>query len=127
LLDGLTRMSLPESDAYGDAYRQVKALALSIEAVRHRDAGRPGEAAETMGNALDLDPRFERQAVWLGLRSAWLLKDCRLDEGAEAQRRALTQVRAAVESGRLPDSEVGKYSSAFESDLETARERCGEG
>ena len=127
LLGGLTRMSLPEGDANGDAYRQVKALALSIQAIRDSDAGRPDEAAETMGRALDLDPRFERQAPWLGLRSAWLLKTCRLDDGTQAQQQALIQVRAAVQSGRLPNSEVEKYASAFKSDLGAARRRCGEG
>ena len=105
LLGGLTRMSLPEGDANGDAYRQVKALALSIQAIRDSDAGRPDEAAETMGRALDLDPRFETGTV---ARSA----QCMAAQELPARR-------------RHPGAEAGAHSGAGRRTVRPAPEQRG--
>ena len=124
-LEDLVSMRVPADDVQRSAFRQVKALALSISAIRQAEASRPDAAAQTMSQALELDPRFERQSLWLGLRSAWLLRDCHLDEGAATQRAALEQARAAADAGRLPTGDVSAYSKAFRRDLTAARKRCG--
>jgi hypothetical protein len=125
-LEGLTTMRVPANDVQASAYRQVKALALSISAIRQADAGRLEAADQAMAAALELDPRFERQSLWLGLRSAWLLRDCQVAEGSETQQAALAQVRAAAEAGRIPSSDVEAYTHAFARDLAGARKRCGD-
>jgi hypothetical protein len=124
LLTELTGLPLPAEDVNGDAKRQIKALALSIRATRFAQTQRLKEAVSTLGIALDLDPRFERQALWLGLQSGWLLADCRIDEGVATQQRSLAQLRLAVQTSRVPPSDVEAYSAAFASDLSAAKQRC---
>jgi hypothetical protein len=124
ILPELTGLSTPETDLDVESKRHIKALALSIQAIRLADRGHFNDAVTTMGNALSLDPRFERQAPWLGLESSWLLTNCRIDQGIAVQKKSLTQLRMAVDAKRLPQSELETYSKAFDSDLREARRRC---
>lgn len=125
LLAELTVVPLPnEPDLRVGALRQIKALAFSIQAVLLADGEHFAEAVDSIARSLELDPRFERQALWLGLKSSWLLTSCRLDEGAKAQQESLGQLEAAVTAKRLPRSDIERYSSAFSNDLKEARRRC---
>jgi hypothetical protein len=124
ILRDLTGLPTPDTDLDVEAKRHIKALALSIQAIRLAEHRRYGEAVTTMDSALDLDPRFERQAPWIGLQGSWLLADCRIGEGITTQRRSLDQLRMAVEAKRLPPSELETYSKAFSSDVSDARQRC---
>ena len=67
LLADLTTLQVPEDDDTGELLAQVKALALSIESVRLAGSGRLDDAIDEMGQALTLEPRFERQAIWRAL------------------------------------------------------------
>jgi hypothetical protein len=126
LLAELTAVPLPnEPDLRVGALRQIKALAFSIQAVLLAEGESFAEAVDSIANALELDPRYERQALWLGLKSIWLLRRCHLQEGAKAQQESLVQLEAAVTAERLPRSEIERYANAFSTDLEEARRRCG--
>jgi hypothetical protein len=125
LLPQLTQLSVPRSGVDRAALRQVKAHALSIEATRLAHDGQLSRAIDAISDALALDPRFERQGLWLGLKSGWLLADCRVEEGAATQQRALVQVRMAEDDGRAPNGEAQRYAEAFRSDLRSAHRHCG--
>jgi hypothetical protein len=126
LLAQLTALEVPEDpeDGAGELVGQVKALALSIQAVRLSESGRLDEAVDDLGEALALEPRFERQALWRALLSAWLLQSCRIDEGRAEQDEALRQLDAAVQAGRQPTALPSAYASAFADDLAYARANC---
>ena len=124
VLDELVDLRLPSEGANTETYRQVKALALSVQATRLALEGHRGEAQHAMAEALQLDPRFERQALWRGLRSGWLLTECQVKEGQAEQDRALTQLRAAVKAGRLPEADIDTYAAAFQHDRSRAVGRC---
>ena len=126
LLAELTTTSVPDpSDPRSGSVRQIKALAFSIQAVLLVDGHRLRDAVDSITAALDLDPRLERQALWLGLKSSWLLASCRVKEGQEAQRNSLLQLEAAVSEKRLPTTHIEQYSRAFADDLAEANRRCG--
>lgn len=111
--------------------RQIKALALSDEALRLRSLGireqrteLVDQAVERLNQALALDSRFERQALWLGLKSAWQLARCRIREGMDAQSQSQSQRREAVRLGRTPQSELARWQRAFETDQMNARDNA---
>jgi hypothetical protein len=125
LLAELTTTSVPDPpDPRNGPVRQVKALALSIEAVLLVEEGRYGDAIDRITAALGLDPRLEHQALWLGLKSSWLLTSCRIEEGQQAQRNSLLQVEAAVDEKRLPPTDLERYAKAFAADLAGATKGC---
>ena len=124
LLAELTRLRVPSPDESLHLLAQVKALALSIASVRSAKSGDLAEAIETIASALELDPRFENQALWRGLRSAWLLRQCRIAEGRADQQEALRQLDAAREQGRVSPERPAAYQRAFARDLAHARKRC---
>ena len=127
LLQPLLRLGLVADDPQLAVKRQVKALAISIDALLLANAGRLPEAVIRMDGAIELEQgRLERQAHWLSLQSSWLLRLCRIAEAVAAQQRALTAFRAAADRGRVPDSEVEAYSAAYAQDLASARQRCAE-
>jgi len=124
-LAAVVNAPIDADDLYAATYRQIRALGLSAQATREAGLGNNDEAVNLMEQAIDLEPRFERRAVWLGLESFWLLRDCaNLDRGEETQLRALQQVDAAIDNGRLPASTHHKYTTAFAIDLDSARTRC---
>lgn len=123
VLGELATFDVPEDDV-GSLSARVKALALSVDAVWAERQGRVAEAVDTLAEALELDPAFERQALWRGLRSAWLLRECRVEEGRADQDAALRQLEAAVDQGRLPEQQREVWSRAFAQDLQDALGRC---
>ena len=124
LLADLTTLQVPKDDDTGELLAQVKALALSIQSVRLAGSGRRDDAIDAMGQALALEPRFERQTIWRALRSAWLLQSCQVDAGQAEQDEALRQLDAAVRAGRQPTEMPSAYASAFADDLARARADC---
>lgn len=124
LLADLTTLPVPADDDTGELLAQVKALALSIQAVRLVGSDRVDDGIDAMGQALALEPRFERQAIWRALRSAWLLQSCQVDAGQAEQVEALRQLDAAVKAGRQPQEMPSAYASAFADDLARARATC---
>lgn len=125
LLAPLTSLSIAEDDIQADGKYQVKALALSIAAILLRDANRLDQAVDTLSQAIALDPRLERQSLWLGLQSGWLLASCRIEEAITAQQASLAKLKEAVQRSRIPSSEIDVYAAVFASDRDAARRRCG--
>jgi hypothetical protein len=126
LLAPLMGLSVTEGDIHANVKNQVKALALAIDALMLSDSNRLPEAIETLQQAISLERwRLERQALWLGLKSGWLLASCRIEEASIAQKDSLSALRTAVERSRIPDTEVELYVTAFANDMKLARERCG--
>ena len=127
LLEPLLRLPLTADDPQLPVKRQVKALATSIDALLLANDGRLAEAISRIDGAIELEQgRLERQAHWLGLKSSWLLRLCRLAEAEDAQQRSLSAFRAAAVRSRVPDSKVEAYTAAYAQDLATARQRCTE-
>jgi hypothetical protein len=127
LLAPLLRLPLAADDPQLPVKRQVKALATSIDALLLANDKRLPEAISRIDGAIELEQgRLERQAHWLGLKSSWLLRLCRLAEAEVAQQRSLSAFRAAAVRSRVPDSKVQAYTAAYAQDLATARQRCTE-
>jgi hypothetical protein len=90
------------------------------------DSDKLPEAIDTLQQAISLERwRLERQALWLGIKSGWLLESCRIEEASNAQSESLSALRIAVKRSRIPDTEVELYATAFANDMKSARERCG--
>jgi hypothetical protein len=125
LLAPLIGLSVTQDEIHANVKNQVKALALAIDALMLSDSDRLPEAIETLQQAISLERwRLERQALWLGLKSGWLLASCRIEEASQAQKDSLSALRIAVQRSRVPDTEVELYATAFASDMTSARERC---
>jgi hypothetical protein len=112
----------PGADA--EIREQIKAFALSVAATRRARTGDRAGAVELIDGALAHEARFERNALWEGLKFAWLLYDCRLDEARTARDRSLEQLHLAVEHGRLPAELERRDSDTFAADLAAAESRC---
>lgn len=126
LLAPLMSLSIGDDDIHANVKNQIKALALSIDAVMLADSDKLPEAIDTLQQAISLERwRLERQALWLGIKSGWLLESCRIEEASNAQSESLSALRIAVKRSRIPDTEVELYATAFANDMKSARERCG--
>ncbi|MFD3401549.1 hypothetical protein ACFWUU_12755 [Kribbella sp. NPDC058693] len=123
--------AVPAAGPEQELRKQIKALALSDEALRLRtlsvSQGSPelvDEAIEQLDQALALDSRFERQALWLGLKSAWQLARCRVEQAIESQAMSQSQRRESVRLGRTPQSELEQWERAFARDRSLAQKEC---
>lgn len=124
LLPGLTTFAIRDGDPHAEILRQVKALALSVEATVLAQQKRFAEAIESITSALSLDPRFERQYLWRGLRSVWLLYECHLAEAAADHQDAVRQLQAAIDAGRAPATNVNTFNKKFAKDMADWRGPC---
>ncbi|WP_157949154.1 hypothetical protein, partial [Neorhizobium huautlense] len=127
LLEPLLRLPLTPDDPDLRIKQQIKAFAISIDALRSANANRLPEAVTRISEAIELEQgRLERQAQWLSLQSSWLLRLCRIPEGESAQQRSLEGFVNAARRDRIPQSKVDAYRAAFVQDLTSARHRCAE-
>ncbi|WP_130445160.1 hypothetical protein [Kribbella rubisoli] len=123
--------AVPAAGPERELRKQIKALALSDEALRLRTlairqnrAELVDEAIERLDQALTLDPRFERQALWLGLKSAWQFSRCRVEQAIDTQAKSQSQRRESVRLGRTPQTELEQWERAFERDRSNAQKEC---
>lgn len=103
---------------------QIRSVALSTQASLFAVRRQYASAVTSIRQALQLDLRFERQALWLGLESAWLLRDCRVPDGQRTQQRSLDQLNLAISRGRIPPDERSIYEKDFVRELSTATAHC---
>lgn len=127
LLVKLTGLTLQPVDLDYELKSYVKALALSVQAIRFARGNRLPDALVAIEAAVQLDGRAERSAFWFGFKGRWLLDLCRMPEAQIAQAQSLSLFEAAVKSGRLPDRVMQTFANAFARDLEEAEKKCQPG
>ncbi|MEW2413821.1 hypothetical protein AB0953_08860 [Streptomyces sp. NPDC046866] len=113
-------------EAGGDssAVRELKALALSVGAQHAAGRGDLATAVTTIREAVSLEPRFIRRALWLGLAASWSYSRCDLATADRVAEESLAQLRAAVQQGEANAQRLEGYRTLFRQEATAARGRC---
>lgn len=126
LLQDLVTIDTTGAGAEQVIRRQLKALALSVYAVRLSTNDDFAPAVAALDDALALEPRSHRQAVWHSLQAVWLLQQCRTSEAQDVREEALRQATEAADRGRLPATWGASFDEAFNEAMEASAASCSD-
>ena len=104
---------------------ELRALAISIEAVHSADSGDLPEATASIKEAIGLERRFVTRGLWLGLLASWSYSRCDLTEGDQARQSSITQLQESVANGEATTQQLNDYLATFAKERNAARTRCG--
>jgi tetratricopeptide (TPR) repeat protein/xanthosine utilization system XapX-like protein len=104
--------------------RELQAFAASFAAQHEASLGRYGAAISDLRQALKLEPRFARRALWQAQLASWALEQCDLAQAAAAHRESLRQLDSAIRTGTAPGHQYDAYVTDYGQRLSAALAKC---